>query len=583
MKGPAGILIINNMIPVDVRLPLNQPVDSRVFNKTMQKFAKKYPLLYSQRISQIAHIGEKMAFYLGSNVGPSDLKVDQSKKKKLISGLEKKINSAKTVDQKRAILLSGLDEATGIAMSAAGDSNEMIQQVKSGSRGKPVQFARLAIGPIYAVDMNQLPKTNLIKSNFIGGLNAQEYFNVASQGRYSSVQSNNATSEPGALGKILIANSDAQKITVLDCGTSNGSLMALSDHHTLGRFEAGTNKLIDEAYARQLKAAGKKTVKARNPITCQAKKGVCSKCYGLKPDGRLPSVGDNVGIKAAQTIGEILTQMSLSTKHSAIGKTESSKLSGVEGFKAIINSPSSFSGAAVVATNSGIIGRIDKAPQGGNFIYVDSKKYTSKPHSKVIVKSGQPVFKGQALTDGVVTPKHVVETRGLNEGRAHEANLLHTLFKDSTGKDLQKKHFELIARGHLSLGQNKIGEIDEHNSLTSEYPKRKSKMSVGNMIIGKYLAEDYGTISKGIKIDKPVIDELKKNNLSSVFITDEAPSVKPIFKSMEQKPNFAGNLFSKMNYRVLSKAIKDEIMYNKKPAITSDYGSDRAEFTAGVL
>lgn len=583
MKGPAGIIIINSMLPPDVRLPTNQPVDSNIFKKHMKKFAKKYPSLYSQKISRIAHIGEKMTFYLGGNVGTNDLKVDQTKKNKLMNELERKMDAAKTTDQKRAILLGGLKKATDIVLSSADDSNEMVQQVKSGSRGKPVQFARLAVGPIYSVDMNQLPKTNLIKNNFIGGLNSQEYFNVASQGRYASVQANNATSEPGALGKILVANADAQKITTIDCGTTNGIMMSVKDHHILGRFEAGTNKLIDESYVRELKSHNKKTIKVRSPITCQAKKGVCAKCYGLKPDGRLPSVGDNVGIKAAQTVGEILTQMSLGTKHSTIGKSEDNKLSGVEGFKAVINSPSSFSGAAVVATEGGIVTRINNAPQGGQFIYVGNKKYTSKPHSKVIVKTGQPVFKGQPLTDGIVTPKQVVETKGLNEARYHETNLLHSLFKDSTGKDLPKKHFELLSRGHLTLGQNKIGEIDEHASLMDNYPKRKQKQMVGNMIIGKYLANDYGVLSKGVEIDRPVIDELKKMHITSVEVTDEKPSVRPIFKSMEQKPNFSGNLFSKMNYRFLSKAIKDEIMYNKKPVLLTNYPSDRAEHTAGVL
>jgi DNA-directed RNA polymerase subunit beta' len=583
MKGPAGIIIINNMLPQDVRFPLNQPVDSAVFRRHMQKFAKKYPQMYAQKISQIAHIGEKMTFYLGGNVGPKDLKIKEADRKKLVSKIEKKIDKAKSNDEKREILLSGLKEATSVATKAAPMSNEMIQQVKSGSRGKPVQFARMSVGPIYAVDMNQLPKPNLIRNSFTGGLTAHEYFNVASQGRYSSVQAANATSEPGALGKILIANSDAQKVTTLDCGTQNGVMMSVNDHHILGRFEAGTNKLIDEAYVRQLKSSGKKKIKVRSPITCQAKKGVCAKCYGLKPDGRLPSVGDNVGIKAAQTIGEILTQMTLSTKHSTMGKSDSNKLSGVEGFKIITNSPSSFAGAAVVATDSGVVTRVDKAPQGGHFIFVGNKKYTAKPHAKVKVSPGDSVFRGQPLTDGVITPKHIMETRGIGEARVHEAGMLHSLFKDSTGRDLQKKHFELIARGHLSLGRNDIGDIDEHSSLMDTYPKRKSKAIVGNMIIGKYLANDYGQMFKGTQIDGVVLKELKNMNISSVEITDEAPKVKPIFKSMEQKPSFSGNLFSKMNYRNLSKAIKDEIMYNKKPSKIGDYTSDRANYTANML
>lgn len=583
MKGPAGIILINNMLPQDVRFPLDRPVDSKVFRQHMQKFAKKYPNMYAQKISQIANIGEKMTFYLGGNVGPKDLEISESARKSLIKNIETKMNKAKTVDAKRAILLNGLKEATNVATLAAGNDNEMVQQVKSGSRGKPVQFARMSVGPIYAVDMNQLPKPNLIKNSFTGGLTSSEYFNVASQGRYSSVQSANATSEPGALGKILIANADAQKITMNDCGTTNGIMMSVDDHNILGRFEAGTNKLIDEGYVRQLKSQGKKKIKVRSPITCQAKKGVCAKCYGLKPDGRLPSVGDNVGIKAAQTIGEILTQMTLSTKHSTMGKENSNKLTGVEGFKTITSTPASFGGAAVVASEAGTVSRVEKAPQGGHFIYVGHKKYTAKPHATVKVKPGDSVYKGQPMTDGIVTPRQVLENRGIGEARKLESDMLHTLFKDSTGKDLQKKHFELLARGHLSLGQTKTGEIDDISNLNSSYPKHSTTATVGNMIIGKYMAEDKGTIFKGTKIDDIVVKQLKSDGVSTVKVTTEVPSVAPIFKAMEQKPSFSGNLFSKMNYRYISKAIKDEILYNKKPAYVSSYSSDRAEHTAGML
>ncbi len=583
MKGPAGILIVNNMLPLDVRLPLNKKIDSKVFGDCMQRFAKKYPAEFARKISRIAIIGEKMSFYLGANVGPKDLKISGSESKKLIRNIEKDIDKAKNIDQKRSILLAGLEKATKVANKSAGDSNEMIQQVRSGSRGKPVQFARMAVGPIYAVDMNQLPKVNLIKNNFTNGLNSQEYFNVASQGRYSSVQASNATSEPGALGKILVANADAQKITIEDCGTTNGVNMSTSDHHVLGRYEAGTNKLIDESYLRQIKSRGKKNIKARSATTCIAKKGVCAKCYGLAANGRLPSVGDNVGIKAAQTIGEILTQMTLSTKHSTMGKQKDNKLSGVSGFKILINSPSSFSGSAVVAEASGIISKIVQAPQGGSFIYVGSKKYTSKPNSNVIVKVGDSVFKGHPLTDGVITPKQVLESKGIMEARQHEASQLHSLFKDSTGKDLQKKHFELLARGHLALGTSKTGDIDDFHSLMDNYPKHKSKSQVGAMIIGRYTAEDSGLVGKGTKIDEQVIHELKKHGTLSIFTTLEVPSIKPIFKSMEQKPTFSGNLFSKMNFRHLTKAIKEEILYNHKNTNLDNYSSDRAKYTAGML
>lgn len=582
MTGTAGIILINDMLPSDIKFPYNKKIDSKEFKEKMKLFAKKYPSKYASTISKIAAIGEHMAFYLGANVGPNDLKANSAETKKLIGQIEKRVSKEKDIDKKRDILLSGFKKAVDLTSKIDEKNNEMAQQVKSGSRGKPAQFARMSIGPIYAVDMNQLPKPTLIKNNFTNGLNAQEYFNVSSQGRFSSVQAANATAEPGALGKVLVANTDDQTITTIDCGTTNGIFMDASDRHILGRFEAGTNKLIDEAYFKVLKKKGGK-VKVRSPLTCQAKKGVCAKCYGLLPNGKLPAVGDNVGIIAAQTMGEVLTQMTLSTKHSTMGKSNSNEVTGVEGFKAIANSPASFSGSAVVSDQNGIVSKIDKAPQGGHYVYIGTKKYHIPPKSSVKVKVGQTVYKGTALSSGIVTPKQILETRSIGEAREHESNMLHKLFFDSTGKDLQKKHFELVSRGHLSLGMDKYGDIDSHSLLMDKYPRTFMVEPVSKNIMGKYLGEDVGSLSKGLEIDERVMKMLKKWNIFRVKTTKERPPVKPIFKALEQRPTFSGNLFSKMNYRNLSKAIRDEILTQKTPTYVNKVPSDRAKHTAGYL
>lgn len=581
MTSTAGIILINDMLPSDIQFQPNVHVDSKEFKKKMKLFAKKHPGEYARTISKIATIGEHMAFYLGANVGTEDLKADSKATKKLMSSIEKDMSKAKTDDKKRDILLSGFNKAIGLTGKISENDNEMAQQVKSGSRGKPAQFARMAVGPVYAVDMNQLPKTTLIKNNFTNGLNSQEYFNVSSQGRFSSVQAANATSEPGALGKVLVANTDDQTITTLDCGTHNGVFKKPNDRHILGMFEAGTNKLIDENYFKTIQK--KKRIKVRTPTTCQAKKGVCAKCYGLLPNGKLPAIGDNVGIIAAQTIGEVLTQMTLSTKHSTMGKSNDDTVSGVDGFKAIANSPASFSGSAIVSLENGFVTNIEKAPQGGSYVYIGSKKYHIPPKAKVSVKIGKIIHKGDALSSGIVTPKQVLETKGIGEAREHESDMLHKLFLDSTGKDLQKKHFDLVSRGHLSLGMDTHGNVDNHSMLMEKYPRTSMSEMLSNSIMGKYLGEDVGSLSKGLEIDDRVMKRLKNWNIHRVKTTKERPPIKPIFKALDQRPTFSGNLFSKLNYRHLGKAIKDEILNIKKPSYVNSYSSDRAKHTAGYL
>lgn len=582
MKGSAGIILLNEYIPSEFQFNEMDTVDSRLFKQHMSKYAKKYPERFSKNIGKIARFGEKMAFSLGANVGPSDLIGDTTKTKKLISSLDKKLSLAKSDSKKRDILLHGLAEATEIAKKISPDNNEMAKQVRSGSRGKPVQFARMSVGPIYAVDMNQLPKTTLIKNNFTNGLSSHEYFNVASQGRFASVQAANATSEPGALGKVIIANTDDIKISMEDCNTTNGVFKSVTDPHILGHYTAGTNSvLITKEFLKKRNAGNR--IKVRTPVTCAASKGVCIKCYGLKANGRLPHVGENVGIVAGQTQSEILTQMTISTKHSTMGKNESDKLTGVDGFKTIANSPESFSRAAVLAEDDGIISAIRKAPQGGTDIVLGRKKYYLSPSLKPIVKMGDKVSKGDRLSTGIITPKNVVKTRGLLEARQYESDSLHDIFKESTGQDLMKKHFDILARGHISLSKNKYGDTDSFEEHSRNYPKTDSEENVGFSSLGKYIARDVGTITKGIKINNRILNKLNEWGVKRIYVTTEEPKFNPIFKSLEQKPTFSGNLFQKMNYRNISKALIDEATQSRTPSYLNKKDSDRAAHTSGML
>jgi len=84
MTGTAGIILINEMLPPDIKFPYNKKIDSKEFKTKMKLFAKKYPSKYASTISKIAAIGEHMAFYLGANVGPNDLKANDKESKKLI-------------------------------------------------------------------------------------------------------------------------------------------------------------------------------------------------------------------------------------------------------------------------------------------------------------------------------------------------------------------------------------------------------------------------------------------------------------------------------------------------------------------
>ena len=566
MVATAGVILLNSLMPKDIQFDPNKPIDKKTYTNKLKKFAEKYPELYKERIHKITALAEKMAYYLGANVGTKDLKVAEKEVEKHIRKIEKEFNKAKTDAQKKKILVKAFNEAQKNIKNIDDDDNEMLTQLKSSARGKPAQLARMSWAPFYAVGMDQTPKPIMIKNNFIKGLNTQEYFAVASQGRFSAVQTANATSEPGEFGKVLVANTDDQVITMHDCGTKNGICMSPMDHHIVGRYEAGTNRLIDERYWKELKNKKVKCVRVRSPITCEAPRGICAMCYGLKSNGRLPAIGEEVGIEAAQSVGEPLTQMVLSTKHSVGAKDgDDNQLQGMEGFKIVVNSPTNFKQKAAVAPVSGRVIRIDKAPQGGYFVYInsDKTKVYVQEDKKLKVKQGDFVYKGQELSTGVVSVKDKLEHQGVGAARRQEADLLHQTFLNSTGKDLNKKHFEVIARGHLSLAKDNDGELYDVNAALKNYPNYKKKVMVGPDIVGKYLGESVDVFLKGTLIDDYILNMLKLHGVRFVYVTDQKPPVKPVYKTLVMRPNFNRNLFAKLNYRYLQKAITDEVKRGK--------------------
>lgn len=580
MALTAGILLINQLIPTEFQFKDTDIINSKKLKEHLLGFAKKYPKKYSANISKITSIGEKISYYLGSNVGLEDLEIGGEKSAKKVESIAKAADKEHDVEKKRDILLNGFQSIVKDVEADSKDSkdSEILMQIASGSRGKPAQAARASIAPIYAVDIKQLPKNIVIKNSFSNGLSPVEYFNVASQGRFSSVSAANATAEPGALSKIIVANTEDQIITINDCKTKNGIDMSSKDSHIIGRYMANNGKLITSGMYRTLSRTDKK-IKVRSPITCEAMHGICAKCYGMRANGQPVKIGDNVGIEAAQTIGQILTQMTLSTKHSTMGKnTGEAKLEGIPGFNALFSSKESADGMAISADASGPVTSIINMHDGSKSITIGGKKHTIPKGKKIIVSIGQNVSKGEPLSNGVEAPNVVLHNKGIYKAREVEAKEAHGIFQRSTGKDLQKKHFEVVSRGHFSLAKDEDGGFSNYDERMSGYPRRKQIRKVDDKILGMYLGSNIDYIPKGTEITEDFLKKLTKWKIRQVIVTSQRPPVKPMYKSLEQRPLFNNNLFAKMNYRGIGKAVSDQLKFNDGASIVSDKSRYTAHF-----
>ncbi len=223
--------------------------------------------------------------------------------------------------------------------------NSVYMMLDSGARGSKQQVKQLAgirglmAKPRKSGSSGSEIIENPILSNFKDGLSVLEYFISTHGARKGLADTALKTADAGYLTRRLVDVAQDVVITEEDCGTLRGiATSALKDNEDIveplydriiGRtslhnvYNPLTDEIIVEAgdrinenIAKQIEDAGIETVEIRSVLTCESKRGVCVRCYGLNlATGAVAQRGDAVGIIAAQSIGEPGTQLTLRTFH----------------------------------------------------------------------------------------------------------------------------------------------------------------------------------------------------------------------------------------------------------------------------
>jgi DNA-directed RNA polymerase subunit beta' len=234
--------------------------------------------------------------------------------------------------------------------SGARGSKEQIRQL-SGMRGLMAKPQKSGASVQEIIE-------NPILSNFKEGLSILEYFISTHGARKGLADTALKTADAGYLTRRLVDVAQDVVINSEDCGTLRGivaTALKKNDEvveplydRILGRtsvhdvYEPETDHiivqagaLISEDVARAIEKAGIEEVEIRSVLTCEMRRGVCSKCYGRNlANHRLAQIGDSVGVIAAQSIGEPGTQLTLRTFH--VGGT-ASNIADISDLKAKAN------------------------------------------------------------------------------------------------------------------------------------------------------------------------------------------------------------------------------------------------------
>ncbi len=231
--------------------------------------------------------------------------------------------------------------------------NPVFMMADSGARGSKDQMRQLAgMRGLMAKPSGEIIETP-ITANFREGLTVLQYFISTHGARKGLADTALKTANSGYLTRRLVDVAQDAVITEDDCGTIDGiyvkplveggeiiervgdrvlgrvALEDIIDPHT-GEVLVQANEEIDEDASRRIEDSGlgqdeKKGVQIRSVLTCQTRRGVCAKCYGRDlGHGTTVSMGEAIGILAAQSIGEPGTQLTMRTFH--IGGTASRRV-----------------------------------------------------------------------------------------------------------------------------------------------------------------------------------------------------------------------------------------------------------------
>jgi DNA-directed RNA polymerase subunit beta' len=554
MITTAGRLLLQDALPEKYR-DLQKPIDSKTLTAILTDLATTgKPEEYVDYLKKLVDLGRFVATDYGrtASISLKDLKLPASVQK-LKQDFKNKLyeieqsdilTHAEKVKAMQELLSSASKELPAKLMDAAlKENNAMIHAIISGARGgakgeKMVQ--QMLIGSFGDNDSEgeYIPRTGL--SGFAEGRSPFEYWAASYGTRKSNADVQLATAKVGYLARQLTNAAHRVIATSPDCGTTRGLIVAGDDPDNVGAIlakdvgdlTAGT--VIREEHLPKL--AGK-NILVRSAITCDAAEGVCSKCSGIREHGKLPSLGEAVGINATRSFVEPLTQSAIGSKHAGTKISKRKTLEGHSLINQFMQMPKEFIDAAILTEKDGTVKRIAKAPQGGNFIFVDDVRYHVPEGVGLKVKVGDKVEAGDVLSEGIPNPALVVKYKGLGEGRYYFLNQLRDLLKNSNATT-NRRNIELFTRGFISKAKITkpegyagylIDDVVDYDTLAASWQPRpdsslKSVTTAGNL----YLEKPYLHYTIGTRVTPKVADTLLKAGIDVVHVHKDPPPFEPM-------------------------------------------------------
>jgi len=489
-----GKLIFNESIPqnlgfVDRTLPENEfklEIDFLVSKKNLGNIIDKCYTLYgpsetSKMLDNIKAKGYHFSTIGAVTVAVSDMEVPEIKKELLaeadntIEKIEKMYRRGFISEDERYEKVidkwtKTTEEVADALMDSLDKFNPINMMADSGARGSKSQIKQLAgMRGLMASPSGKIIELP-IRASFREGLEVLEYFISTHGARKGNADTALKTADSGYLTRRLVDVSQDVIVRQEDCGTKEGYEVSeikegneviepLSErlsgrysaqdivHPETGEVLVKCDEYMNAAMAEKVEKAGVKKVKIRSVFTCNAKIGVCAKCYGMNmATAQKIDIGEAVGIIAAQSIGEPGTQLTMRTFHTGgvVGADITQGLPRVEElFEA--RKPK---GLAIVSDCAGTV-RMEETKKKRTVIVTSNSgeefTYEIPFGSRIKVINGDIIDAGDEITEGSVNPHDIIRIKGVKGVKNYLLSEVQKVYR-LQGVDINDKHLEVVIR-----------------------------------------------------------------------------------------------------------------------------------------
>ncbi|MBQ8514680.1 MAG: DNA-directed RNA polymerase subunit beta' [Ruminococcus sp.] len=441
--------------------------------------------------------------------------------------------------------------------------NPIFMMADSGARGSMSQIRQLAGMRGLIANTSGATIEMPIRSNYREGLNILEYFISSRGARKGLADTALRTADSGYLTRRLVDVSQEVIIREQDCCAEDGltvyeirngnELIEKLQDRLVGRYLVddlkdpatgelmiSKSKMLTESDAAKISEAGIESVKIRSVLACRAKQGVCAKCYGMNlANGNLVSVGETVGVIAAQSIGEPGTQLTMRTFHTGGIASAEDITQGLPRVEELFESRHPKS-AAILSRISGTV-HIEEI-KTARTIYVtntetgESEEYPIHYSLKIRVREGEQIDKGTRLTEGNIYPGDILSILGVDAVQDYIIKEVQKVYR-LQGVDINDKHIEVIVRQML----RKI-KIEDSGS---------SYLLPGTLIDKKKVSD----------INAEIQERMNNGETDLSFVT-----VSPVLQGITKAASSSDSFLSAASFQETTKALSDAAIRGK-----SDY------------